>query len=107
MLVFINISEEKNDLKKLIFRENPSFSPFFLSSNRVFVILPVDIATQFFENGEKSKTMQNKSKLPSKYSNSGQLSPISTNIKEFIDKNILENAIFEQNFRKFQNDGES
>ena len=51
--------------------------------------------------------MQNKSNLPSKYSNSGQLSPISTNIKEFIDKNILENAIFEQNFRKFQNDVES
>ena len=48
--------------------------------------------------------MQNKRKLPSKYNNSGQFSPISTDIQEFIDKNVLKNAIFEQNFLKFQSD---
>ena len=51
--------------------------------------------------------MQNKSKLSSKYNNSGQFSPISIDIHEFIDKNVLENAIFEQNFLKFQNDVET
>ena len=51
--------------------------------------------------------MQNKSKLPSKYNSSGQFSPISTIIQEFIDKNVLKNAIFEQNFLKFQSDVET
>ena len=64
-------------------------------------------ANIFSKNGETSKTMQNKSKLPSKYNSSGQFSPISTNIQEFIDKNILKNAIFEQNFLKFQCDVET
>ena len=63
--------------------------------------------TFFSKNGEKSKTMQNKSKLPSKYNNSGQFSPISTNVQDFIDKNVLKNAIFEQNFLKFQSDVET
>ena len=51
--------------------------------------------------------MQNKRKLPSKHNNSGQFSPISTDIQEFIDKNVLKNAIFEQNFLEFQCDVES
>ena len=51
--------------------------------------------------------MPNKSKLPSKYNNSDQFSPISTDKQEFIDKNILKNAIFEQNLLKFQNDVET
>ena len=63
--------------------------------------------TFFSKNVEKLKTMQNKRKLPSKYNNSGQFSPVSTNKHEFIDKNVLENAIFEQNFLKFQNDMET
>ena len=51
--------------------------------------------------------MQNKSKLPSKYNNSGQFSSIYTEIQEFTDKNVSKNAIFEQNFLKFQNDVET
>ena len=80
------------------------FFSIFLGFNRVFVISPVSFGTQFFDKGEKSKTMQNKSKLPSKYSNSRQFNPISTNIQEFIDRNVLKNIIFEQNFLKFQSD---
>ena len=63
--------------------------------------------TFFSKNVEKLKTMQNKRKLPSKYNNSGQFSPVSTDIQEFIDKSILKNAIFEQNFLKFQSDVET
>ena len=51
--------------------------------------------------------MQKKSRLPSKYNNSGQFRPISTNIQEFVNKNVLKNAIFEQNILKFQSDVET
>ena len=51
--------------------------------------------------------MQDKSKLPSKYNNSGQSSSIYTEIQEFTDKNVSKNAIFEHNFLKFQNDVET
>ena len=55
----------------------------------------------FSENGEKSKATQNQSKIPSKNRNSVQFSSIFTEIYEFIDENVLKNAIFQQNFAKF------
>ena len=51
--------------------------------------------------------MQNKRKLPSKYNNSGQFNPIPTDIREFIVKKVLKNAIFELNSLKFQSDVET